>query len=127
MKRCTPAALATLSCFFATGFAGPAWAEQAADPLAETWHLDQTLYPKVYGILANEHLVCPVDMSDWPVKIDHTRQLFVDDYLLAATENIEREVHQPRRHPANPVLINDRPDKAFSVYMPFVHREDETG
>jgi hypothetical protein len=40
---------------------------------------DRSLFPKAYGILASEHLMHPVDMSDWPVKIDRTRQLFVDE------------------------------------------------
>ena len=44
---------------------------------------DQRLFPKAYGILANEKLMYPVDMSEWPVKIDSTHQLFIDDYACA--------------------------------------------
>ena len=58
---------------------------------------DQSLFPQAYGILGNEHLMFPVDMSDWPVKIDSSHQLFVDDYLIASTENIRRTVHQAKK------------------------------
>jgi len=36
---------------------------------------DESLFPKAYGILANEMLMFPVDMSDWPVKIDSSRMV----------------------------------------------------
>ena len=40
---------------------------------------DGSLFPKAYGLLANEKLMYPVDMRDWPVKITGEHQLFVDD------------------------------------------------
>ena len=65
------------------------------------YHVDRSLYPRAYGIVANENLMYPVDMSDWPVKIDRSRQLFVDDYLIATASNIQRQVHQPTKHRRN--------------------------
>ena len=50
---------------------------QAPDPLK--WNVDKSLFPKAYGLLANEHLLYPVDQSNWPGKIDRRRQLFLDD------------------------------------------------
>ena len=55
-------------------------------------YVDQSMFPKAYGVLANEQLMYPVDMADWPLTIDNSRQLFVDDYLLAGTRDIERTV-----------------------------------
>ncbi|OHB75057.1 MAG: hypothetical protein A2W31_04765 [Planctomycetes bacterium RBG_16_64_10] len=88
---------------------------------------DRGLFPKAYGILANEHLMYPVDMSGWPVRIDTSHQLFVDDYLLAATENIRREVHHPTKHPANPLLIGDKPWEERGTVFQIVRRDEASG
>lgn len=39
-----------------------------------------------------------------PVILDNTRQLFLDDYLIASMENVSRVVHPAEKSPANPVL-----------------------
>ena len=44
---------------------------------------DFSLVPAAYGILANDRLMHPVDLADWPLKIDSGSQLFLDDYLIA--------------------------------------------
>ena len=80
---------------------------QAPDPLK--YHVDRSLYRKAYGVLANEHLMYPIDQGDWPVKIDGSRQLFIDDYLIASMTNVTRQVHEARKHPANPLVGPDRP------------------
>ena len=82
-------------------------AAQAKGPLPADWKVDRSLYPRAYGVLANERLMFPVDMSDWPVKIGSSRQLFVDDYLVASTDGITRQVHQATKHPANPLITGD--------------------
>ena len=41
---------------------------------------------------------------DLPVKLGLERQLFLDNYLIAKAENVSRQVHQPKRHPDNPVF-----------------------
>jgi len=38
------------------------------------------------------------------VVVDGHRQLFLDDYLVASSDNVARRVHQARKHPGNPVL-----------------------
>ena len=43
---------------------------------------DWSAFPHGYGILLNERLIFPQDLSLWRIKLDHTRQLFVDDYLV---------------------------------------------
>ncbi|MBN1344201.1 MAG: hypothetical protein JXQ73_16060 [Phycisphaerae bacterium] len=88
---------------------------------------DKGLFPKAYGILADEHRMFPVDMGDWPVKIDRSRQLFVDDYLLAKTERITREVHHPRKHPANPLVRPDKPWDSGGTVFQIVRRDAKTG
>jgi len=80
-----------------------------ADPLPKSWHVDRALYPKAYGVLASEHLMFPVDMGDWPVKIDGSRQLFIDDYLIASMKNVSRQVHQAKKHHGNPIIVPDKP------------------
>jgi len=46
----------------------------------------------------------PDDISDWPLKIDSTHQLFVDDYLISEIEHLTRQFHQPVKHPENPLM-----------------------
>ena len=65
---------------------------------------DWSLFPQAYGILMNARLMFPEDLSLWKMKIDTRRQLFVDDHVLAHVENLKREFHSPRDHPANPIL-----------------------
>ena len=81
----------------------------AQAPQPWKFRVDQKLYPKAYGVLANERLMFPVDMSDWPVKIDTTRQLFIDDYLIASSKGLTRRVHQVTKHPSNPLISPDKP------------------
>lgn len=95
--------------------------------LPADWHVDRSLYPKAYGVLANEHLMFPVDMSDWPVKIDRSHQLFVDDYLIAKTENITRQVHPATKHPRNPLLVPDKPWEGSGCVDQRVLRDAKTG
>lgn len=45
------------------------------------------------------------------------RELFLDDANIAQMSGLRRTVHQPRRHPANPVVPADRPwENSASVY-----------
>ena len=91
-------------------------------------HVDRSLYPAAYGVLASEHLMFPVDMSDWPVKIDTQRQLFVDDYLIADSSNLTRRLHQPERHSANPVLrLREKPWEQGFGHSVFVMRDEKSG
>jgi hypothetical protein len=49
------------------------WKEGPLDSTTVDW----SLFPDAYGILANEPLMYPVDVSGWPLKIGPERQLFV--------------------------------------------------
>ena len=86
-----------------------AWAEGSPDPLPEDWHVDRALFPEAYGILSSDHLMFPVDVSDWPLRIDSRRQLFVDDYLIASMDGLKRKWHEPVKHPGNPVMEGELP------------------
>jgi hypothetical protein len=71
--------------------------------------VDWTLFPKAYGVLSSQSLMFPVDVSDWPVKIDERRQLFVDNWLVAESEGVRRTVHQPEKVAGNPILTGMEP------------------
>lgn len=43
------------------------------------------------------------------ITLDETRQLFLDDYLLASSENLTRRAIPVTKSSANPVLLADRP------------------
>ena len=44
------------------------------------------------------------------------RQLFVDDHIVEAIENLEREMHVVDKHPANPVMVPENPWEHKSHY-----------
>jgi len=53
--------------------------------------------------------LCVVGQSYAPIPLDATRQLFLDDDLIATRENLTRQVHAVEKHPANPVLRATEP------------------
>ncbi|MBN2292204.1 MAG: hypothetical protein JXM70_07250 [Pirellulales bacterium] len=46
----------------------------------------------------------PDNVSDWPLKIDSTHQLFLDDFLISEIDNLNRQFHQPVKYPGNPLM-----------------------
>ena len=53
-------------------------------------------------------------LSSWtagaaPITVGTARQLFLDDHLIASRENVSRQIHPARKHPANPVLEPTEP------------------
>jgi hypothetical protein len=53
--------------------------------------------------------LCLAAPTGEPVLLDGTKQLFLDDHLVAASENVTRRIHPVRKHPANPVLPATEP------------------
>ena len=99
----------------------------AESPAPKVPRVDRTLFPRAYGVLASEHLMYPVDMSDWPVKITAERQLFVDDYLIATCSGLTRQLHQAKRH-GNPVLrLLEKPWEHASSGALIVIRDEKAG
>ena len=100
----------------------------AKDSSPKQPRIDQTLYPQAYGVLTDERLMYPVDMSDWPVKITTERQLFVDDYLIATRSDLSRQLHQAKRHASNPVLyLGENPWEQGDSGALIVRRDEKTG
>jgi len=86
-------------------------------------HLDSSLNEPVeitrlkaaWRAMGNERVRFPLDMQDIAVRIGPERQLFVDNMLLARADNVSRQVHQPKRHPKNPVFKAARADRNQAV------------
>jgi hypothetical protein len=64
-----------------------------------------------------------------PVSIGAQKQLFLDDLLIGSMDNVQRVFPQPTKHPANPIIIRDRPWDAgrcdlygSATYDPVGHR-----
>jgi len=94
-------------------------------------YIDRDRFPEAYSILTSDHIMFPGDVTDWPMKIDSKRQLFVDDYVISSVENLTRRFHQPVKHPKNPLVIADRPWEseipdwiymAFALYDPVTNK-----
>lgn len=93
----------------------------------EGQYVDRELYPEAYGLLTSDRLMFPVYLGDWPLKIDSRRQLFVDDYLVASTEGLKREWHQPVKHPGNPIMSGEFPWEGHCIIPLAIHHEPGTG
>ncbi len=95
-----------------------ATADELSQPSAD---VDASLFPQGYGTLASERLMYPVDMADWPVKIDSKHQLFIDDYLIASRSHLKRQLHQVDKHADNPVLrLREKPWEQGFAHSVFV-------
>jgi len=99
----------------------------AAGEYTEPGYIDRVLYPEGYSILSSDHVMFPVDVRDWPIKIDARRQLFVDDYLVAEMTGLTRQYHAMVKHPANPVIRADRPWEGTAVGPRHVAYDEATG
>ena len=64
--------------------------------------------------LANESVMFPLDMKEMPVKIGKVRQLFLDNYLIAESQHLTRQVHRPKRYEGNPIVTPDGPREAMN-------------
>lgn len=76
--------------------------------------MDWTPFPVGYGILLNERYQFPMDMAMARMKLDASRQLFIDNHVVGHMEGIVRETHSTRDHPASPVFD---PYKHYSTYI----------
>jgi hypothetical protein len=100
------------------------WREGALDSTAVDW----SLFPKAYAVLSSERLMHPVDIAGWPAKIGRERQLFVDNYLVADAGAVRRTVHQPVKHPGNPIMVAEEPwEKDKKVIVLQVLRDRQSG
>ena len=70
---------------------------------AEPW-IDRDRFPEAYSILTSDHIMFPGNVTNWPMKIDPKRQLFIDDYCISSTENLTRQFHQPTKYPGNSLM-----------------------
>ena len=100
---------------------------------AEPW-IDRDRFPEAYSILTSEHIMFPGNVADWPMKIDSTRQLFVDDYCISSTANLTRQFHQPVKYSANPLMsgfpvavIHDSKSGKFRMWYNMHYAESTDG
>ncbi|MCD6394027.1 MAG: hypothetical protein J7M40_11030 [Planctomycetes bacterium] len=82
----------------------PAMMVRAESPQGPDSWVDRDRFPEAYSILTSDRILFPGDVSDWPLKIDSTHQLFVDDFLISEIEHLTRQFHQPVKHPGNPLM-----------------------
>jgi hypothetical protein len=92
--------------------------------------VDGNPFPASWGVFHSDLLMHPVDVSDWPVKLDSKRQLFLDDYLIAAKDGLQRVLHQPEKHPSNPIMIGETDWEGGPRWGPvlaYVLRDEQSG
>ncbi len=56
----------------------------------------------------------------------HGKQLFIDDFLIAEMRGVEKELHQPKKSPRNPLLVRDQPwEPTGPGYATVIYDPDE--
>ena len=60
--------------------------EPVGVPLVEVHDMDDL--HTTWKNLANEQVIYPLDMRDFPVRLDASHQLFLDNYLIAESANV---------------------------------------
>lgn len=55
--------------------------------------------------------------ADEPVKVTHERQLFVDDFVVASSQNVTRQFHQPEKLALNPILRPEYPWEGTTLLL----------
>ncbi|MEX2172524.1 MAG: hypothetical protein WD851_24595 [Pirellulales bacterium] len=58
---------------------------------------------------ASASLLVACATASEPIKLSQEPQLFLNDHLIADMRNLSRDVKQPTKHPANPVITPDQP------------------
>ena len=100
----------------------------AGEPQSLSAPVDESLYMEAYGMPSSERLMYPVDMVDWPLRITSERQLFVDDFLVASSSRLTRELHQPNPYSSNPILrLYENPWEHGFGHSVFVLRDEKSG
>lgn len=93
---------------------------RSAPPAGRTW-------PRTAGALLG--LVATAFISAAPAEplsVGRERQLFVDDHLVASTENVRRVIHPVTKYERNPILVPDRPwEGQYTLLYGTVIREEE--
>ena len=51
----------------------------------------------------------PVRTTSTPLNIGQVPQLFFDNYVIEMVNFVTRTMHQPKKHPGNPLLRQDKP------------------
>ena len=49
-------------------------------------------------------------------RIDHKKQLFLDNDVIGVVKNVKRGVHEPAKFEGNPVIEQDRPWEKFAFF-----------
>lgn len=64
----------------------------------------------------------------YPIEVGAQKQLFADDAIVETTEGLTRTLHPVKKHPANPLIVPDKPWEGLSVLLyGSVLRDPETG
>lgn len=54
---------------------------------------------------------------EFPIQVTTQKQLFADDVLVAAADGLTRTLHPVTKHPANPLVVPDRPWEGHAVLL----------
>jgi hypothetical protein len=64
--------------------------------------------------------------ADLPLRIDSSKQLFVDDYAVSELNGVSRIFNQAEKHIKNPIMRAEKPWEGSMIYVGTVLYDDET-
>ncbi len=106
------------------------WANHEGSDSGALLNPSSSQYSSVLSILLSSFLVSPAFAGQKSLgDLTGPWQLFVDDHLIAEKQNVRRSYHVFQKHPANPVLVADKPweGKTAYVYGTVLPTEDRKG
>ena len=99
-------------------------AEDQPDGAPLTAPPDQNPLRITWRNLGSEQVMFPLEMKDMPVQIERERQLFLDNYLVAESQHVTRQVHHPKRYSNNPVLAPPKAELNHVVVQHVLHFDE---
>ncbi len=65
-------------------------------------------------------------MDNTALVLSSHAQLFLDDFLVDSMENLQRTIVTPEKHPANPLIVQDKPweSRFLEIYGTVLYEED---
>src|SRR5690349_21239524 len=66
--------------------------------------------------------------AEQPLVLSRSRQLFVDDHLIASSSNLKRVIHAAQKYEDNPILLPVKPwEGQYTLLYGTVLRDEEEG
>ena len=105
----------SLALLYSIGFSQVGANDLTEGPLVESYDMNDV--NTTWKHLSSEQVVFPVNMGDLSVKLGSDRQLFLDNYLIADSTGVMRQVQRPVRYEGNPIRFAKVTDGLSNTFL----------